>query len=379
MVRAGALAACTLSAHTAYNLRHLVSLASDGQQVSEKVSILIPARNEERTIRATLADALAQQGLENFEVIALDDGSTDETSHILESVHDPRFTVITSRDEPPPPDWLGKPWACHRLSQQATGSVLVFLDADVRINPRAVASAVQLLRERCLAMVAPYPCIEAPTPLQKLVQPLMVWSWLATVPLKVAERTQWSSFSAANGQFLIFDTNAYQRMGGHEAVRSQVLEDINLMRAVRQGGDSALTVDAHAVATCEMYTTDSEMVDGYTKSLWSAFGGPIGSVVTNAALLGIYVAPIAGLLSRDPRTRSWALLAYAAGVTGRELVAQRRGDPCLRHGSLQPLTHPASITAFSSLNALSWWRHLRGTNSWKGRSVVAHSATETGT
>lgn len=369
-VRAGALAACALTAHTAYNLRHLVSLASDECHISEKVSILIPARNEVRTIEATVTDALAQRGLEDFEVIVLDDGSTDGTAEILASINNPHFRVVTASDEPPPAGWLGKPWACRRLAEQGTGAVLVFLDADVRLDQHAVASAVHLLRTRDLALVAPYPKIEAPTPLQKLVQPLMVWSWLTTVPLEVAERTQWSSFSAANGQFLIFDAAAYQRIGGHEAVCDQVLEDINLMRAIRQAGETALTVDAHAVASCAMYSTDTKMVDGYTKSLWSAFGGPLGSVVTNAGLIATYVAPIAGLMSRNRRTRTWALIAYGAGVTGREIVAQRRGDPCLRSGSWEPLAHPASITAFSALNALSWWRHLRGTNSWKGRSVV---------
>lgn len=374
VVRAGALAACALTAHTAYNLRHLVSVTPDECHISERVSILIPARNEQRTIEATVTDALVQRGLDDFEVLVLDDGSTDGTAEILASVDNPHFRVITAADVPPPAGWLGKPWACNRLAEQATGSVLVFLDADVRLDPHAVASAVQLLRVRDLALVAPYPQIEAPTLLQKLVQPLMVWSWLTTVPLEVAERTQWSSFSAANGQFLIFDAQAYRRIGGHEAVRDQVLEDINLMRAIRQTGEAALTVDAHAVATCAMYATDTEMVDGYAKSLWSAFGGALGSVATNAGLMVTYVAPITGIMSRNGRTRTWAVIAYAAGVTGREIVAQRRGDPCLRSGSWEPLAHPASIAAFSALNAISWWRHVRGKNSWKGRSVIANPA-----
>jgi hypothetical protein len=247
--------------------------------------------------------------------------------------------------------------------------VLVFLDADVRLEPGAVAGGIHLLRSLGLDLVAPYPRIDAPTPLQRLVQPLVPWSWATTVPLGWAEASQWSSLSAANGQFLVFDAGAYHRIDGHAAVSAEVLEDIALMRAIRTAGGRAITADSSGVASCRMYATDQEMIDGYTKSLWDAFGSLAGSVIATSFLVCTYTLPAVGLVSRDARTRRWGALGYTAGVIGRELVARRTGEPCVTRGAPDPLAHPVSIAAFAFLTGLSWKRRRAGTTQWKGRPV----------
>ncbi|MBM3669968.1 MAG: glycosyltransferase [Actinobacteria bacterium] len=369
LVRASSLIALGLTAHTAYNLTRLRSLPTSAPDVAEAVSILIPARNEAGHVEQTVRDALSQTGIENLQVIVLDDGSTDATGAILDAIDDPRLTVIHAPDDSPPDGWLGKPWACARLAEHASGTVLVFLDADVHLEPGAVAGGIHLLRTLGLDLVAPYPRIDAPTPLQRLVQPLLTWSWATTVPLGWAEESQWSSLSAANGQILIFDASAYHRIGGHAAVSAEVLEDIALMRAIRSAGGRAITADGTDVASCQMYDSDPGMVDGYTKSLWDAFGSAPGSVVGTSLLVGTYVLPAAAMFSGDARTRRWGALGYAAGVAGRELVARRTGEPCLSRGAPDPLTHPLSIGAFAFLTALSWKRRRAGTTQWKGRPV----------
>jgi hypothetical protein len=370
LVRAASLTALGLTAHTAYNLTRLRSLPTSAPVVVESVTILIPARNEEEHVEQTVRDALAQTGIENLQVIVLDDGSTDRTAMLLDAITDPRLTVIHAPDDSPPDGWLGKPWACARLSEQATGSVLVFLDADVHLEPGAVAGGIHLLRSLGLDLVAPYPRIIAPTPLQRVVQPLVPWSWATTVPLGWAETSQWSSLSAANGQFLVFDAGAYHRIGGHATVSGEVLEDIALMRAIRAAGGRAITADGSDVSSCQMYATDREMVDGYTKSLWDAFGSAVGSAAATSFLVGTYTLPALTMVTgRDSRTRRWGALGYAAGVLGRELVARRTGEPCLTRGAPDPLAHPASIAAFAFLTALSWKRRRAGTTQWKGRPV----------
>lgn len=369
LVRAAALTAIGLTAHTAYNLTRLRSLPTDAPDVAESVCILIPARNEEEHVEQTVRDALAQTGIANLRVIVLDDGSTDTTASILDAIDDPRLTVFHAPDDSPPEGWLGKNWACARLAEQASGTVLVFLDADVHLDPGAVAGGIHLLRTLGLDLVAPYPRIDAPTPLQRLVQPLLTWSWATTVPLGWAETSQWSSLSAANGQFLIFDAGAYHRIGGHSAVSGEVIEDVALMRAIRAAEGRAITADGSDVSSCRMYATDREMVDGYSKSLWDAFGSAPGSVIATSFLLGTYTLPAVALVSRDARTRRWGALGYAAGVVGRELVARRTGEPCLSRGAPDPLAHPVSIAAFAALTGLSWKRHRAGTTQWKGRPV----------
>jgi hypothetical protein len=165
----------------------------------------------------------------------------------------------------------------------------------------------------------------------------------------------------------VFDGVAYRSIDGHTSVADNVLEDIGLMRAVRSSGGRALTVDGSRIADCRMYSSTSEVIDGYSKSLWAAFGGPVGSAAVVGALSVAYVLPFAAMLfAPRGRDRAWAAAGVFAGVAGRVLVAQRTGSRVLPDA----LAQPASIAAFAGLNALSWWRHKRGTNAWKGRAVT---------
>ena len=363
----GTLAAVGIAVHTAINLRYLRAPAATGVKVPERVSVLIPARNEEAHIAKTVASILAQQGLDDLEVVVLDDGSTDDTIAIVQAIDDPRLKLIIGGDAPLPAGWLGKPWACARPGEFATGSVLVFVDADVFFEPEAIQGTVELLRGQGFSLVSPYPRQLAETWLERLVQPLVVWSWSATVPLRWAENSTRPSLSAANGQFIAIDTSAYRAIGGHEAVAGAVIEDVALMRAVKGAGLRAATADGSKVANCRMYSTPKAVIDGYAKSLWSAFNGPAGSIAVNGLLFTAYVVPATAMIIGRGNTRAIGTIGYAAGVASRALVANRTGERIWPDA----LAHPISVAAFSALNALSWSRHLRGTNTWKGRPVTA--------
>jgi hypothetical protein len=368
-VTAGSLTAAGIAAHTAANLRLLRTPDPDAPEVAESVSVLIPARDEERHIAETVRSVLAQSGVPDLEVIVLDDASSDRTGPIVSALAaaDDRVRLVTGPDDPLPEGWLGKPWACERLAAQARGSVLVFVDADVVLAPHAVRALVHTLRTTGLAMVAPYPLQVADTWLERLVQPLVTWSWAATMPLRWGERSLRPSLSAANGQLLAVDATAYRHAGGHAAVRGEVIEDVALMRAMKRSGAHAATVDGSHLATCRMYTGTAEVVDGYAKSLWAAFNGPVGSVAVSGLLVGAFVVPaVAAVTAPTGRTRAIGAAGYAAGVASRAMVAQRTGEPVLPDA----LAHPASIAAFAALSAVSWQRHLRGANRWKGREVT---------
>jgi len=363
----GAFGASAIAVHTAINLQRLRAPAVAGPNITERVSVLLPARNEAEHISVTVQSILAQEGLDDFELIVLDDGSTDDTAAIVRAIPDPRLKLVVGADDSLPAGWLGKPWACARLGDLATGSVLVFVDADVYFEPQAIRGAIELLRDEGFALVSPYPRQVAKSWLERLVQPLIVWSWCATVPLRWAEASSRPSLAAANGQFIVIDAQVYRAVGGHEAVASEVIEDVALMRAVKVMGQQAVTADGSKIAHCRMYATSQEVVNGYTKSLWSAFNGPAGSIAVNGLLLTAYVAPAAAMLVGRGRTRAIGAIGYAAGVTSRVLVAKRTGE----RSWPDALAHPISITAFTALNVLSWSRHRRGANSWKGRPVTA--------
>ncbi|WP_369053569.1 glycosyltransferase [Kineococcus terrestris] len=362
-VRGGSAAAVLLTAHTALNARALRRPPVDPPAVAERVSVLLPARDEAERVGACLAALLDQvQVGEGYEVLVCDDRSTDATASVVRAVAagDRRVRLLEGAD--PPPGWLGKPAACARLAAEARGDVLVLVDADVVLAPHAVAAAVALLRGSGLDLVSPYPRQLALTWAERLVQPLLQWSWLTTLPLRAAETSRRPSLAAANGQFLVVDAAAYRRAGGHGAVRGEVLDDVALVRAVKAAGGSGGVVDGTDLAVCRMYGGWSELRAGYAKSLWSAFGGPAGAVAVGAGLLVVYVLPPLAALTGS---RAGAL-GYAAGVVGRYLAAERTGGRSLPDA----LAHPVSVALLVGLVADSHAARRRGSLRWKGRRVA---------
>ena len=165
-----------------------------------------------------------------------------------------------------PSGWLGKPHACDQLAAAADGSVLVFVDADVVLTADAVAASVELMRRRELQFVSPYPWQLTGSWLERLVQPLLWWSWFTCLPLRVAERSSRPSLAAANGQFLVVDAQVYRAAGGHAAVRDKVVEDVALAHTLVASGGHGGFVDGGAIARCRMYDGGRAVVDGYAKS-----------------------------------------------------------------------------------------------------------------
>lgn len=345
-------AAALLAVHAAVNARLL--RVPTATATSARVSVLLPVRDEAERVGRCLTSLLAQEGVPELEVVVLDDGSTDGTAEVVRAVAagDARVRLLTGH--PLPDGWLGKPHACQQLADAATGDVLVFVDADVLLAPHAVAASVALLEETGLDLLSPYPRQEAPGA-TALVQPLLQWSWLTFLPLRLAERSPRPSLAAANGQLLAVRRTAYDRAGGHAAVRDAVVEDVELLRALKRTGGRGGVCDGTTLATTRMYDTWGELVDGYGKSLWTL------PVPTVALLALLYVLPPVAAL----RGSRIGLIGYAAGVLGR-VVSARRSD-----GRTLPdaLLHPLSVTAFCGLAVRSRVMHRRGALTWKGRSL----------
>jgi glycosyl transferase family 2 len=362
LVRAGTIGAIALSAHTAVNLRRLRTPEREPAAVTERVSVLLPVRNEAGHVRACLESLLEQIRVPDLEIIVADDGSTDETPELVREVAraDARVTLLENIGEPPR-GWLGKPHACQVLADEASGDVLVFVDADVRLAPHALAAAVGLLRGTGLDLVSPYPRQIALTAGERLVQPLLQWSWLTTLPLGVAERSPRPSLGAANGQFLVVDARVYRKAGGHAAVRGQVLDDVALLRAVKAAGGHGGVVDGTSLATCRMYDDWPSLRDGYSKSLWSAFGSPAGAAAVMTGLGVVYLLPPLAALGGSLT----GLTGYLAGVAGRYAVAERTAGRSLPDS----LAHPVSVALLGFLTARSVVRHRRGELAWRGRRI----------
>lgn len=364
LIQAGAAGSVALAVHAALNARFLRRPPAVAPPVEVPVSVLIPARDEALNIGPCIESVLASAGVPDLEVLVLDDHSSDRTREIASSFagRDPRVRVLTGRELPP--GWLGKPHACQQLGDAARGDVLVFVDADVRLQPDAVAATLFLMQRYGLDLTSPYPRQLAVTTAERLVQPLLQWSWLTFLPLRVAERPRPESMVAANGQVLAISRRAWEAVGGHAAVADRVIEDVWLARAVKRAGLRATVVDGTELASCRMYGSWDELRDGYTKSLWAAFGSPLGAVLGGSLLALLYVVPPLGMFRRA--TRAWAVAGYVAGVCGRLVSARRTGGRVA-----DAWMHPASIATLLSLLVRSWRARRAGTLKWKGRRLLA--------
>jgi len=329
-----------------------------------RVAVLLALRDEahrvEPCLRALL-DLAGEPGNGGPEIVVLDDGSTDGTADLVRAIAGDRVRLLLAADALPE-GWLGKPYACQRLAEAAPDAdVLVFIDADVVLAPTAVAASVRLLDG--FDLLTPYPRILADGLRQRLAQPLLQWSWLAFLPLRAMERSRRPSLAAAGGQFLVVRRESYFRAGGHAAVRDKVLEDVELARAVKRSGGRIALADGSALASCRMYTTWPELVDGYTKSLWASFGSPAGASAVVALLVLLFVVPVFGWVF-GPAAGLVGLGGYAAGVLGRVVAARATGSRAWPDA----LAHPASVLVFAWLVARSF-RH-RNEIQWKGRRVA---------
>ncbi len=356
------------AAHAAHNASRLRRAPPGAAWTARRVAVLVPAKDEAARIGALVADLRKQRGVPELAVLVLDDASEDHTAGtaVLAAAGDPRIRVVRATAAPPP-GWLGKSAACHRLVglTPAGTEVLVFVDADVRLAPDAVAAAVRLLDDSELDLVSPWPRLAAQSWAERLVQPLNQWSWLTTLPVRTAERSRRPSLAAANGQFLVIRADTYRRVGGHAAVAGEVLEDLALARAVKRAGGRAAPADGSTLASCRMYRSGRELRDGYAKSLWAAFGSPARAVGPVAALALAYLLPPLAALAGRGALRWCGLAGWGAGVASRVVAAGATG------GRAWPdaLAHPLSVAAFICLLVDSIQRRRRGRLTWKGRAL----------
>lgn len=333
-----------------------------------KVSVLIPVRDEEDNIQECLAAALAQD-YPDFEVLVYEEGSRDRTRALLGEIKDPRLRVFLG--EGPPPGWLGKPWACAELARRASGELLLFLDADVRLAPLALPSAVAALERENLDLLSLLPRQEMRTFGEAVHVALLPWSLSAFFPLFLPGLRR-----VAVGQFILVRREAYARSGGHAAVRAEVLEDLALASLAARAGLRIRLFFAGDLARCRMYRGFREANAGLAKNLFPLFKRrilPFAFVWTwllYVAWQPLVVLPLAlrGLLSPAlALPAAWAVgLAWALWTLA---VVRFRLPAWLSLG--YPWVH--LVAWFTAARSLLWHLARRGT--WKGRSIHVAGGT----
>ncbi len=325
-------------------------------ELAVTVGVIVPVRNEAENVEGVVATLAAQEGSLHFYL--LDDNSEDQTLELLQrfTQADSRFTVIKGavlKDK-----WIGKTWALQQLFEEAKEEILVSIDADVRLGNDAINKAVTAMNGARLDFVSPYPRQNAQSFAERLIQPLLQWSWLTTVPLRYAESSGQQSMAVANGQFFVVRRSALAAIGGYQSVKHAVIDDVFLARELVKNGSSGTVINGSEIAQTRMYASWSEIKAGYGKSLNQAFGSIIGAVFVVAFLIATCIAPL--LLGVLGNPYGW--LGFAAIVGTRVLSAIKS-----RGSVIDSVLHPISVLALVYLIVYSYLR--RGSIQWKGRTV----------
>lgn len=239
-----------------------------------KISILIPARNEEHNIVQLLSDIL-QLSYPNYEVIVCDDSSSDSTLANVKnfSVKDTRIQYFSSL--PLPEGWLGKNYACFQLSQQAKGDYFLFIDADVRIKKDILENCIFQMQNNKLKLLSIFPKQEMKTWGEKLTVPLMNQILLSLLPLIFVRISPFKSHAAANGQFMLFETNTYKYIMPHMRFKHCAVEDISIVRYYKKFKYKIACLIGDERISCRMYTSFKEAVNGFAKNTHYFFGNSI--------------------------------------------------------------------------------------------------------
>lgn len=350
-----AVAPLVLLAITIFNFL----LIRSPQRVSvldSSVGVIIPLRNEAENIEGLVATLAAQEAPAHFYL--LDDNSQDETLALLEryTAGDARFTVI--KGAPLPAGWIGKTWALQQLYTASHEKIVVSIDADVRLENDAINKAVTTLLDSSLDFISPYPRQIALRLGERLIQPLLQWSWLSTVPLRIAERTKVESMAVANGQFFVVKRSSLDAIGGYELIKNRVIDDVFLARLLINSGSKGTVINGADIASCRMYSSWPEIKSGYGKSLSQAFGSVWGAAFVSIFLLASNVAPFILALTGN----IYGLIGYGAIVASRILSALKS-----RGRIADCVGHPIAVIALIYLIVNSYL--VRGTVTWKGRTV----------
>jgi len=323
------------------------------------VSIIIPARNEARAIGETLRGLLAQD-YDHFEVILVDDRSTDDTAAIARSFGDERLIVVDGAEKPA--GWLGKPWALHQGNLRARGELLLFVDADIHYAPQTVRAAVAHLQREEIDLLSFLPHFVMHGFWENVAMPMLPMVAMTVLPLWISNRTRVAALAVGGGPGNLVSRNAYDRAGGHEALKDSVIDDVGLARIVRRSGGTTECVRADHLVSVRMYHGAREILDGFTKNIFAVTGR---SYVLAAMLMLLTIVteivPYVLVFTGDP----YAIAALAALTLTRLVVfaaLRFRLDSAL-------FAAPLMAAFWLLISARSIWKTgIRRQLEWRGRT-----------
>ena len=267
---------------------------------STDLSVCIPCRNEEHNLRKTL-NSLINHTKKNIFILVLNDQSTDGTQLILDEYSTKYSQIRVIQGKEKPEYWLGKNWACHQLSEQVTTKFMVFQDADVWLSPNTLDSITNLLHSYDALTVWPHQKLYSF--FERLIVPSVYYSLFTLFPAAYLHRKpRWlptflyarvkELFTAANGQFMAFNMATYCSIGGHYAVRNEVVEDMALARLIKKSPYSMGMFHGKNTIFCRMYRSAKEVWDGFGKNFLQGFPNMLTFISLGLLHLIVFILPV---------------------------------------------------------------------------------------
>ena len=360
--------------------KELAELPPEPPSNAPLISVIIPARNERRNIESSIRSALGGN-YPHLEVVVVDDRSSDGTGDIARTIgqDDPRVRVTETT--PLPDTWFGKPWACALGARAARGEIFCFTDADARHGPHLASRAARTMADRSLDMLTIVGRQELGTFWENVVQPHVFWMLASryggTESINDSPNTK---DKIANGQCIFVRREAYESIGGHEAVHDQVAEDVALAQRLFAAGKKTAVIRGHDELSTRMYTSLAEIMAGWRKNVfaggreampWGRIGQAIFPLLLLVApaltLVPPFTLAIGALFGASQTILIAATLAMAAQLVTWVLVYHWMDAPT-RYAAIYPLG--AIVFVVIAFQALA-----RGSRvEWKGRSYVSRSS-----
>jgi len=367
-----------ITIHWIHNQYHLDIVVEPVPPPSDAplISVCIPARNEERNIRRSV-EAVLRQDYPNFELIVLDDRSTDDTSAILTDIasQDSRLHPISGSDLPE--GWAGKPHALFQASASARGEWFCFVDADTFLAPEALSSCYAKAIETDADMFTIMTFQILGSFWEKIVMPLVATALsVGFSPRKVNDPT--TKDAIANGQFIFIKRSVYDAIGGHESVKNSIVEDKAISEQVKWNGHRLIVADGTKVAKTRMYTSLSEMWEGWTKNIYLGLSdqpslmalGIFGAFLTAVTSIFLPTWPLLGLdwYFNGGEWMSAVVIGESIILWGYLIRARVEVANKINISPWYALTTPLGAGIFGAMMFISAWKVLSRTGvTWRGR------------
>ncbi len=322
------------------------------------ISVLIPARNEEKNITICLQSVM-EQDYPKMEILVLDDSSEDNTFQEAAALAAEDTRIKVFKGEPLAAGFTGKNWACYQLSQAASGDYILFIDADVSLGEGSILSALREVKKLNLGLLSVFPSQKIKSAGEWLIVPLMNWLLLTFLPLFFVYSKKSPSLAAANGQFMFFERSAYKNAGGHYSLGPSVAEDITFAKLLKQKNISVKTYLGGDAVFCRMYSDFKDSFEGFSKNFYAGSGlNPFLFLIITAGLAVCFNIPIIMVF-----VDKIFILPLVLIILQRILISSKSRQ----HFLINLLFHPLQMIMFFILGMNSVIVSKKKRRRWKGR------------